>query len=208
VQEYKDFDQDVHATVLEPLGNELAESLRPGGPPFVQTMIGCRARHDPGTLAASLFAQLRPENRFAVGGQTGRIFYIETHHGGLSDQTKDSVRQDITAADGHAKIVLATTTLKLGVDFKVLGRMFLFDPRSISDIAQALGRMARVEGQRGVLTVLYARTLLRKPPKDLKAFLKGEMCRKVALWGSFTSATLQPCDRNCPAPACDVCVAQ
>jgi superfamily II DNA helicase RecQ len=208
VQEYKDFDQDVRATVLDPLGNELAESLRPGGRPFVQTMIGCRARHDPGTLATSLFAQLHSDNRFATGGQTGRTFFIETHHGGLSDQTKDTVRHDITSADGHARIVLATTTLKLGVDFKVLGRMFLFDPRSISDIAQALGRMARVEGQSGVLTVLYARTLLRKPPEDLKAFRKGEICRKAALWGRFTSVTLQPCDINCPATACDVCVAQ
>ena len=117
---------------------------------------------------------------------------ILCHHGSLPKELREAT--ELALKSGRPVIVLATSSLELGIDIGAVYRVIQIDPTwTLSSLRQRMGRSGRVDGQPSILR-LYSRDTLPAREVSLTASLFPTLLRSVAMVRLLLQAVVEPAD--------------
>jgi ATP-dependent Lhr-like helicase len=117
---------------------------------------------------------------------------VLAHHGSLPKELREAAEAALKS--GRSVIVLATSSLELGIDLGSIYRVIQIDPTwTISSLRQRMGRSGRMEGQPSRL-LLCVRDSLPIREVSLTASLFPNLLRSVALVRLLLRGIVEPAD--------------
>ncbi|XP_078581267.1 putative ATP-dependent DNA helicase RecS [Branchiostoma floridae x Branchiostoma japonicum] len=148
-------------------------------------IIYCRSLKAVGKIFCHLKSELGDD--VWVGGQkTSQNRLIGMYHSATFDKYKDRVVKSLLG-NGSCRVVVATTALGMGVNFKNVGKIVLYGPpEDAENILQMVGRAGR-DGKEAHAVMYYYRQQLINADKAVKEFVEGkdETCIRKRLYGNF-----------------------
>ncbi|XP_078662113.1 ATP-dependent DNA helicase RecQ-like [Branchiostoma floridae x Branchiostoma belcheri] len=169
-------------------------------------------------LAGILYKQLQSElgDDAWVGEKCMANLLIGMYHHPTLQKHKDKVVNSFLG-NGSCRVVVATTALGMGLNFRTISKIVLFGPPSdMEDVLQMVGRAGRDGGQAHAV-LYYYRYQLIKADKSVVKFIKddeGEKCIRKRLYSNFEEypVSVQPghdccssCHKTCTCSAPDPC---
>ncbi len=122
----------------------------------------------------------------------GSFPLVLAHHGSLSKSVRERAEQ--AAKDGQRVILIATSSLELGIDIGSFKRVCHVDvPWSIVALRQRMGRSGRKEGQPSILRI-YTRDRLPIREVSLTAALYPNLLRAIAMVELLLKGKLEPAE--------------
>ncbi|XP_066285714.1 putative ATP-dependent DNA helicase Q1 [Branchiostoma lanceolatum] len=134
-----------------------------------------------------------------AGGKKSKNMLIGMYHSATLEKYKERVVKSLLGT-GSCRVVVATTALGMGVNFKNVGKIVLYGPpEDTENILQMVGRAGR-DGKDAHAVMYYYRQQLIKVDKDVKGFVEGkeETCIRKRLYCNFEDSpvSVQP-GHNC-----------
>ena len=133
---------------------------------------------------------------------TSRI--VAMYHSGTSLNIQQHVLSSLKDPQGSVRIVIATSALGMGVDFKSLYRVINYGPpNDIESYVQAFGRAGRDGGNSEAVLLFHGRQLRLCDPEMLD-FIKCTTCRREKILAFFDDGN----ESNKVIPShlcCDIC---
>lgn len=129
---------------------------------------------------------------------------IAMYHSGTSHKIQQHVLSSLKDPQGSVRIVIATSALGMGVDFKGLHRVINYGPpNDIESYVQAFGRAGRDGAHSEALLLFHGRQLRLCEPEMLD-FVKSTTCRREKILAFFDDTSEN--SRVFPNHlCCDVC---
>ena len=126
------------------------------------------------------------------------------YHTNTEKNVQEEIIQSFGVDDGIIRVLIATIAYGMGVDCKGVYNTIIFGhPADVDDYVQMAGRIGRDGKASRAITVQYpGGSAGRTTSEDMKAFLKGDRCRREIIREVFDTVTrgdISP--QNC----CDVC---
>ena len=129
---------------------------------------------------------------------------IAMYHSGTSLKIQQHVLSSLKDPHGSVRIVIATSALGMGVDFKCLHRVINYGPpNDIESYVQAFGRVGR-DGMNSEALLLFHDHQLRLCEPEMSDFVKCTTCRRKKILAFFGDTK----ENNRVIPnhlCCDIC---
>ncbi|XP_078660162.1 putative ATP-dependent DNA helicase Q1, partial [Branchiostoma floridae x Branchiostoma belcheri] len=163
-------------------------------------IIYCRSLKAVGKVFCHLKSELGRDAW--VTGQKSKNMLIGMYHSATLDRYKERVVNSLLG-NGSCRVVVATTALGMGVNFKNVGKIVLYGPpEDPENILQMVGRAGR-DGNDAHAVLYYYRQQLIKADKSVKEFVEGkdETCIRKRLYCNFEDnpVSVQPGHSCCTA---------
>eukprot|EP00112_Aurelia_sp_Birch-Aquarium-sp1_P016965 Seg389.3 transcript_id=Seg389.3/GoldUCD/mRNA.D3Y31 product="Werner syndrome ATP-dependent helicase" protein_id=Seg389.3/GoldUCD/D3Y31 len=164
----------------------LVEKLRQENRLYEKTIIYCQSIENVSKLYVYLKEQLGPDAYDSFKEQKlASSMLIGMYHRKTSEKQKQRILDDLSEVHGSCRVVVATTSLVMGVDISDLKCVIHYgSPSEIIDYIQGIGRAGR-DGTSAKAILYYSGHQLSKAMPEMKAYAKTETCLRVALYGCF-----------------------
>ena len=118
---------------------------------------------------------------------------VGMYHRKTLDKNKEKVLKSLLSTDGSTRIVVASTSLGMGVNVKDVNYVIHFGPpKEIEDYIQAIGRAGR-DGSKSYAILLYTGNQLGKCTSAMKLYAKTtDNCLREALYSGFDTNPKKP----------------
>ena len=132
-----------------------------------------------------------------------RMEYVQMFHSCTTDAVKDALREDMEKENGKIRILIATSPVGMGVNYKGLNNILHYGPpKDLDAFIQQLGRAGR-DGTQSYQMLIYNGRHLRKLEEDMMKYVQNnEICRRRQLLGAYDSI---PCEGIVNHLCCDIC---
>ncbi len=190
----------LHAeAALENTFSWLLKELTDLGPGAPRTLVFCKSKDDTGRINAMMLRVL------------GSNYYTETkdpivhvYHRDTTEGTKATIAQNMNDPNGTIRVLLATNSAGMGVNFINTTRIVNFGPpRDMDTLVQQLGRVGR-SGEKSNAFLFYNGRQMRNVESPVVAYIKGEGCRRDIITSSYMVTEQAECTvakHDC----CDIC---
>ena len=179
----------------------IVTEIKENGVKSPRTLIFCKNKDDTGQINAALF-RLLGSNYYT--DQTKRHPVIQIFHKDTLDSTKNAIAHDMKKEDGDIRILLATNSAGMGVNFKGFTQVINYGPpRDIDTLVQQLGRVGRL-GEKSNAILVYAGKHLRKIEAPVLEYIRTDTCRRKVI-KSVYMATEETSNVVFPHECCDIC---
>lgn len=151
------------------------------------TIIFCRSITDISTVLSYLVTKLG--DRAYVGQEKSPSnCLLGVYHSKSPDELKERVKKSFKFDDGSIRVVLATSALSLGVNFKDIRYVIRYGPApDLRSHFQEAGRAGR-DGKQSFNVIFYHGQQLRPCDKQMKNSIKVSACLCVAFLKQFVDA--------------------
>jgi superfamily II DNA helicase RecQ len=132
---------------------------------------------------------------------------VEMYHSETPSDKKENILKAIQNPDSDVCVVIATSSLGMGVDCAKFYNVILYGPpKTVVDLIQEVGRVGR-DGQASTALLLYNSFHLRDVESDVKNVIKSDKCRRLALLQPFLNQKeLDDLGKNTGSSVCcDIC---
>ena len=167
----------------------IVEGLRKQKRNFEKTIIYCQSienvskvflflKEELGREAFDILSREKSTNNMLIG-----MYHKMTLH-----ENKERVLAQLSDVDGSCRVVVATTSLVMGVDISDLRYVIHYGaPYEVIDYIQGIGRAGR-DGAAATAILYYSGRQLAKATAEMKAYAtETESCLRVALYKSFVT---------------------
>ena len=166
-----------------------------------KTIIFCRSIYDVSVVLSYLLKKLG-HLAYMDENKSPTKCLLGVYHSNSPTELKERVRKSFKNDDGPIRVVIATSALSLGVNFKDITYVIHYGPApDLRSHLQEAGRAGR-NGRDAYNITFYHGQQLRLCDKKIKTCLKVDTCLRVALFKEFVS-TIQSlseghrCCHNC-----------
>lgn len=164
----------------------LVEMAKDLGSQTPKTIIFCTVMNDMASVVNYLVSQLGDALYATPDNRSPGNAIIGIYHSNSWQSMKDRVTQSFKG-NGHKRIVVATTSLCMGVNFPDIRYIINWGPpRSILDQHQQSGRAGR-DGQQSHVVVIYHGQQASPCEREVKEFIRAEGCLRVSAYISLDS---------------------
>ena len=132
---------------------------------------------------------------------------VEMYHSETPSEKKEKILQAMQDPESDVCLVIATSSLGMGVDCIKFNNVILYGPpKTVVEIIQEVGRVGR-DGQMSTALLLYNSFHLRTADDDVKKIYKSAQCRRVSLLQPFLNQQeLDELKENIVSSSCcDIC---
>ncbi|XP_061170261.1 putative ATP-dependent DNA helicase Q1 [Saccostrea echinata] len=129
------------------------------------------------------------------------------YHSETPLEKKEIILKAIQNPDSDLRLVIATSSLGMGVDCAKFYNVILYGPpKTVVELIQEIGRVGR-DGQTSTALLLYNSFNLCKVESDVKNIIKSDKCRRFALLQPFLNQQeLHDLGKNTGSSlCCDIC---
>lgn len=149
-----------------------------------KTIIFCRSITDLSTVLSYLLMKLG-DRAYVNQGKSPSNCLLGVYHSNSPDELKEHVKRSFKFDDGPIRVVLATSALSLGVNFKDVRYVIHYGPASdLRSHLQEAGRAGR-DGRQSFNVIYYHGQQLRLCDKQMKNSIKVSTCLRVAFLKQF-----------------------
>lgn len=132
---------------------------------------------------------------------------VELYHSETPRESKDKIIDGLKKPNSDLKLVIATTSLGMGIDCVNFSNVIIYcPPVSVVDLIQEIGRIGR-DGQQSIALILF-NSYYFHVDAEVKTILKTTECRRTAMMKPFLNekelVELKTGTANC----CDLCFNQ
>ena len=183
----------LHVTKVKQLNpardlNWLEKSLNERGNSHGKTIIYCKSL----TTVACLY-------EFFSHSVKGDEKLVAMYHSKTHDHIKERVLESLLAQEGSIRLVIATSSLGMGVNIRDIRYIIHYgSPMSLDDYIQGIGRAGR-DGKDSEAILYCSGQHLGKSSKEMKAYGKSSSgCLRLAPYGAYDKNIEKPSvDHNC-----------
>lgn len=149
-----------------------------------KTIIFCRSITDLSTVLSYLLMKLG-DRAYVNQGKSPSNCLLGVYHSNSPDELKEHVKRSFKFDDGPIRVVLATSALSLGVNFKDVRYVIHYGPApDLRSHLQEAGRAGR-DGRQSFNVIYYHGQQLRLCDKQMKNSIKVSTCLRVAFLKQF-----------------------
>lgn len=149
-----------------------------------KTIIFCRSITDLSTVLSYLLMKLG-DRAYVNQGKSPSNCLLGVYHSNSPDELKERVKRSFKFDDGPIRVVLATSALSLGVNFKDVRYVIHYGPApDLRSHLQEAGRAGR-DGRQSFNVIYYHGQQLRLCDKQMKNSIKVSTCLRVAFLKQF-----------------------
>ena len=132
--------------------------------------------------------------------KTANSLLIGMFHRKTLEKHKQRVLNDLADTTGSCRVVIATTSLEMGIDMRDIKCVIHYgSPREVVDYIQGIGRAGRDKcNARAIL--YFSRQQMSKASSDMKAYANNsDSCLRKVLYGKFDTCEVKqpPVKHNC-----------
>lgn len=182
----------------------LIEEMMQKGTETPRTLIFCTHKDDTGLMNAMLLRVLG-SHYFADKEQLFPLIHV--YHRDTTDATKDKIAKNMANPNGTIRVLLATSSAGMGVNFQNTTRVVNFGaPRDLDTLVQQHGRVGRCGAPSQAFLIYNARQLKKVEAPVLK-YIKGDECRRKIITSAYMATQPEGQDivkHDC----CDICHAE
>lgn len=164
----------------------LVGKLRQENRQYEKTIIYCQSIENVSKVYVYLKEELGPDAYDSFKKEKSACsLLIGMYHRKTSERYKKRVLDDLSDVDGSCRVVVATTSLVMGIDISDLKCVIHYgSPSEIIDYIQGIGRAGR-DGSSAAAILYHSGHQLSKAMPEMKAYAKTKTCLRVALYGCF-----------------------
>ena len=152
-----------------------------------ETIIFCRSITDLSTVLSYLLMKLG-DKAYLDQEKSPLNCLLGVYHSNSPDELKERVKKSFKFDDGPIRVVLATSALSLGVNFKDVRYVIHYGPApDLRSHLQEAGRAGR-DGKKSFNVIFYHGQQLRLCDKQMKNSIKVSTCLRVAFLKQFVDA--------------------
>lgn len=171
---------------------------------MTRTIVFCKNKDDTGRLNAMFLRVLQDKYYNRVEGKSSPRIHI--FHKDTTESTKAEITANMANPHGTIRVLLATNSAGMGVNFSNTTQVVHFGPpREMDTFVQQLGRAGR-RGEKSCALVIYNSRQLKNVEHSLLVYLNGKQCRRAALLSAYVS-TEESSSESVIAQhdCCDIC---
>ncbi len=146
---------------------------------------------------------------FRLNLSTEEMAHVQMFHSCSPEDIKESVRNDMSSADGTIRVLLASSAAGMGVNYANLNNIVHFGvPRDMDSFVQQLGRAGRDGSQAFHLMLFNGRHIGELRPKhkydEMRSYAQNiDKCRRQMILDSYQVKSKLTVAHLC----CDICAA-
>ena len=184
----------------------LCKDISVKGPYTEKTVIYCRSVLDCGKLYNEVFKVHLGEQMLHPPGASDLPGHrlVDMFHSGTNEEIKKQIISSLNDPSSVLRVVIATSALGMGVDFKQVNHVVNYGPpKNLEAYMQALGRGGR-DGEEAHSVILYHGRQMNGVSNQMKQYISNKTaCRRVKLLELFDGLEVKSVS---PAHACcDIC---
>ena len=184
----------------------LCQELKSKGPNTEKVVIYCKSIDYCGLLYWDVFKLLLGDNSVFPAGSVDipKNRLVDMYHSESSDQIKEQILNSMNDPLSVLRVVIATSALGMGVDFKGVNCIVNYGPpRDLESYMQAFGRAGR-DGSDAHSIILYHGSQMIGLNENMRDYITHiSSCRRVKLLALYDRVEVQPLTPK--HACCDVC---
>jgi superfamily II DNA helicase RecQ len=152
-----------------------------------RTIVYCKSQKECGKLYRYFKCELGESEYFPEGSKkVSKNSLIGMYHANTLAKHKDIVSDSLYDANGHCRVVFATTALGMGVNLKDIRQVIHYGPpREVDDFVQEMGRAGR-DGEPAKSILFYTGGHLRKGSATIRDYADSKLgCLRDILLRDF-----------------------